>query len=166
MHARGGAPLPRPAGPRPGPRRLCRDNEDSGERRSHARGARRDDEELGPDERGRTRHVERDARGDEAEGVTGDTIFALSSGSPPAAIALVRISGPAADSALQSLAGPLPEPRRAALIELRGEEGPLDRAIVLRFPGPASVTGEDVVELHLHGGRAVVAAVLDALGAI
>jgi tRNA modification GTPase len=110
--------------------------------------------------------VERDARGDEAEGVTGDTIFALSSGSPPAAIALVRISGPAADDALSRLARTLPEPRRAALIELRTDEGPLDRAIVLRFPGPDSVTGEDVVELHLHGGRAVVAAILDALGAI
>lgn len=92
-----------------------------------------------------------------------DTIFALSSGSPPAAIALVRVSGPAADEALLNLARILPEPRRAALAELRTEQGPLDDAIVIRFPGPASVTGENVVELHLHGGRAVIAAVLEAL---
>jgi tRNA modification GTPase len=92
-----------------------------------------------------------------------DTIFALSSGSPPAAIAIVRISGPAADDALLDLARILPEPRKAALAELRTNEGPLDQAIVLRFPGPASVTGESVVELHLHGGRAIVAAVLEAL---
>jgi tRNA modification GTPase len=93
-----------------------------------------------------------------------DTIFALSSGSPPAAVALVRISGPAADQALEALAGPLPPPRRAVLRELREGGDPLDRALVLRFPAPASATGEDVAELHLHGGRAVVAAVLAALG--
>lgn len=94
-----------------------------------------------------------------------DTIYALSSGSPPAAIAIVRISGPAADRALQSLAGFLPQPRRAVAATLRlpatGE--PLDRALVLRFPGPNSATGEDLAELHLHGGRSVVAAALAAL---
>jgi tRNA modification GTPase len=96
--------------------------------------------------------------------VTADTIFALSSGSPPAAVAVVRISGPRADAALEALAGRLPEPRRASLKRLtwRGER--LDEALVLRFPGPASATGEDITELHLHGGRAVVAAVLAALG--
>lgn len=92
-----------------------------------------------------------------------DTIFALSSGSPPAALAVVRISGPRADSALRALAGELPAPRMAALKTLRWRGEPLDRALVLRFPGPHSATGEDVAELHLHGGRAVVAAVLEAL---
>jgi tRNA modification GTPase len=92
-----------------------------------------------------------------------DTIFALSSGSPPAAIAVVRISGPCAEAALEALAGKLPPPRVAMLASLswRGER--LDNALVLRFPGPHSATGEDVAELHLHGGRAVVAAVLEAL---
>ncbi|HZG09846.1 MAG TPA: tRNA uridine-5-carboxymethylaminomethyl(34) synthesis GTPase MnmE [Allosphingosinicella sp.] len=98
--------------------------------------------------------------------MTADTIYALSSGSPPAAVAVVRISGPHADAALQALAGRLPEPRRASVARLSHEGEKLDDALVLRFPGPASVTGEDVVELHLHGGRAVVAAVLGALGAM
>lgn len=89
-----------------------------------------------------------------------DTIFALSSGAPPAAVAVVRISGPAAGEALQALAGRLPEPGRASLRTLRDADGlVLDRALVLWFPGPASSTGEDVSELHLHGGRAVVTAV-------
>lgn len=97
--------------------------------------------------------------------MTADTIYALSSGSPPAAIAVVRISGPGADGALRRLAGRLPPPRVATLARLREPDGePLDSALVLRFPGPASATGEDVTELHLHGGRAVVAGVLDALG--
>jgi tRNA modification GTPase len=92
-----------------------------------------------------------------------DTIFALSSGSPPAAIAIVRISGPEADAALQQLAVALPEPRRASLVALRRGAEKLDTGLAIRFPGPASATGEDVVELHLHGGRAVVSGVLDAL---
>ncbi len=95
-----------------------------------------------------------------------DTIFALSSGSPPAAIAVVRISGPDADSALEALAGRLPEPRAATLANLNWQGERLDRALVLRFPGPHSATGEDVAELHLHGGRAVVAAVLEALAGL
>ena len=92
-----------------------------------------------------------------------DTIYAQSSGGPPAAIAVVRISGPRADAALEALAGRLPEPRRATLATLRRGRDVLDRALVLRFPGPESATGEDVAELHLHGGRAVTAAVLAAL---
>lgn len=99
--------------------------------------------------------------------MTADTIYALSSGSPPAAIAVVRISGPAADDAVRSLAGNLPQPRVATLVDLAAPNGErLDRALLLRFPGPASATGEDVAELHLHGGRAVVAAVLRALAEI
>src|SRR5437764_1091990 len=92
------------------------------------------------------------------------TIFALSSGRPPAAIAVVRVSGPAARVALEALCK-LPEPRRAALRRLRDSSGAvLDEALVLWFPGPNTETGEDMAELHLHGGRAVVAAVLAALG--
>ncbi len=94
------------------------------------------------------------------------TIFALSSGRPPAAIAVVRISGPAAGLALEKLTGRLPHPRRAALVRVRdpvrGEA--IDEALALWFPAPHSETGEDVAELQLHGGHAVVAGVLDALG--
>lgn len=91
----------------------------------------------------------------------GDTIFALSSGAPPAAIALVRVSGPQAGEALAALCGGLPPPRRAALRALHDpDDGTLlDRALVLWFPGPATATGDDLAELHLHGGRAVVRAV-------
>ncbi|MDQ8757031.1 tRNA uridine-5-carboxymethylaminomethyl(34) synthesis GTPase MnmE [Sphingosinicella sp. LHD-64] len=95
-----------------------------------------------------------------------DTIYALSSGAPPAAIAVVRISGPRADAALETLAGTLPAPRTAKLAILRDDDEVLDNALILRFPGPQSATGEDVAELHLHGGRSVVAAVLAALAQI
>lgn len=95
-----------------------------------------------------------------------DTIYALSSGAPPAAIAVVRVSGPKADAALEALAGTLPEPRTARLAALQHGGEVLDTALIIRFPGPHSATGEDVTELHLHGGRSVVAAVLAALGAI
>ncbi|MXO75433.1 tRNA uridine-5-carboxymethylaminomethyl(34) synthesis GTPase MnmE [Altererythrobacter aerius] len=96
-----------------------------------------------------------------------DTIFALSSGAPPAAIAVLRISGPQAGNALEKLAGRLPSPRRATLAVLRDPDGAeLDRALVLWFPGPATATGEDLAELHLHGGRAVVNAVERSLGAV
>lgn len=89
-----------------------------------------------------------------------DTIFALSSGRPPAGIAILRVSGPDAFVAARRIAQTVPEPRRAALRTLRSGAGePLDRALVIAFPGPATVTGEDLIELHLHGGRAVVAAV-------
>lgn len=94
------------------------------------------------------------------------TIFALSSGSPPAAIGVIRISGPRAGAALEALAGPLPAPRTAALrwlVDGRGDR--LDRALILWFPGPRTATGEDLAELHVHGGRAVVAALQVALGA-
>ena len=107
-----------------------------------------------------------DARADGREAKLSDTIFALSSGAPPAAIAIVRISGPAADSALEALAGRLPEPRTARLVRLHHEGELLDEGLALRFPGPDSATGEDVAELHLHGGRSVVMAVLAALGSM
>ncbi len=98
-----------------------------------------------------------------------DTIFALSSGAGRAAVAVIRVSGPAAGQVLaQMVPGRPPAPRRAALraIQAPGGAEPLDRALVLWLPGPASFTGEDQVELHLHGGRAVVAAVLEALGGL
>ena len=96
-----------------------------------------------------------------------DTIFALSSGMPPAAIAVMRVSGLRAGEALAALAGRLPEARRAVLADLKdGNGAALDRALILWFPGPATATGEDLAELHLHGGRAVVAAVAAALGAM
>jgi len=94
-----------------------------------------------------------------------DTIFALATAPGRAAVAVVRLSGPDSDRALAALAGSPPAPRYAALRTLRdprsGER--LDQALALWFPGPASFTGEDQVELHLHGGRAVVDAVLRAL---
>jgi tRNA modification GTPase len=96
------------------------------------------------------------------------TIFALSSGAPPAGIAVVRVSGPQAFAAVEALAGRVPAPRKATLALLRDPETgePLDQALLLCFAGPASATGEDIAELHLHGGRAVVRAVEAALGAI
>lgn len=96
-----------------------------------------------------------------------DTIFALSSGRPPAAIAVVRVSGPRALPALEMLAGTRPpQPRRAQLMELAGGGELLDRALVIWFEAPHTATGEDLVEFHLHGGRAVVAAVESALSRI
>jgi tRNA modification GTPase len=96
-----------------------------------------------------------------------NTIFAVSSGRPPAAIAVVRVSGPQAFAAAKALAGPLPAPRHASLRGLRDAEGALlDRALVIVFPGPTTATGEDLVEFHCHGGRAVIAAVERALSAI
>ncbi len=94
------------------------------------------------------------------------TIFALSSGRPPAAIAIVRMSGPQAGKALAVLAGRAVEPRIATRVRLRDGEGrEIDDAIVLWFPAPASATGEDVAEFHIHGGRAVQAALFAALSA-
>jgi tRNA modification GTPase len=94
-----------------------------------------------------------------------DTIFALSSGAPPAGIAVIRVSGPAAGGSLELLAGRVPPARKASAVVLRDHAGlELDRALVLWMPGPGTATGEDVAELHLHGGRAVVAAVEAALG--
>lgn len=96
-----------------------------------------------------------------------DTIYALSSGAPPAAIAIVRISGPSACTALKMLAGALPLARHASFRELRDSSGAiLDSALVLWLPGPGTATGEDICELHLHGGRAVVTAVERALAEI
>jgi tRNA modification GTPase len=97
-----------------------------------------------------------------------DTIFALSSGAPPAAIAIIRVSGPAARDVVAKMAGSVPEARRASLMQLSNpaDGSLLDQAITLYFPGPDTVTGEDLAEFHVHGGRAVVQAVLSALSGI
>ena len=96
-----------------------------------------------------------------------DTIFALSSGAPPAAIGVIRISGPGAGVALRSLTGSLPEPRRASLRSVRASVGTvLDRALVLWFPGPHTATGENLAEIQCHGGRAVVRALEAELASI
>ena len=95
-----------------------------------------------------------------------DTIYAPASAAGRAAIAVIRLSGPEAGPAMEALAGKLPPPRVARHVRLRdpasGEE--LDDAIALWFPAPHSVTGEDVAELHLHGSRGVLAAVMAVLG--
>ena len=92
------------------------------------------------------------------------TIFALSSGRPPSAIALVRVSGSLAGKIVTVLAGKLPSPRMATRALLRDiGQRPIDDAVVLWFPSPASATGEDVAEFHIHGGRAVLAALFAAL---
>jgi tRNA modification GTPase len=97
-----------------------------------------------------------------------DTIFALSSGPPPAAIAVIRISGPRARVALETMTGRLPEPRRAAFAKVRDPAtgDVIDEGLALWFPGPKSETGEDTAELQVHGGRAVIAAVLRALAGL
>lgn len=95
------------------------------------------------------------------------TIFALSSGRPPSAIALVRVSGPQAGLVLTTLAGKQPTPRQASRRLLRDGAGqPIDDAVVLWFPGPGTATGEDVAEFHVHGGRAVLAALLAVISLI
>ena len=92
------------------------------------------------------------------------TIAALSSGAVPSGIAVIRLSGPRVPDVLETLAGALPQPRRLSLRTLRDAEGqPLDKGLVAYFPAPDSFTGEDCAELHLHGSRAVVAAVLSAV---
>jgi tRNA modification GTPase len=97
-----------------------------------------------------------------------DTIFALSSGRPPAAIAVIRISGPRARVALEQLIGRVPQPRRASLARVRDPKtgAIIDEALALWFPAPNSETGEDMAELQVHGGRAVIAAVLAALAKV
>lgn len=101
------------------------------------------------------------------------TIYALSSAPGRAGVAVIRVSGPQAGRAAEALAGPLPAPRKAALRQFRdhgsidhgsSDHGPIDRGLLLWFPAPDSFTGEDVAEFQVHGGRAVTAALLAALG--
>jgi tRNA modification GTPase len=90
----------------------------------------------------------------------------LSSGAPPAGVAIIRVSGPRAADALIALGRRLPEPRVATFRKLRVDGELLDNTVILWLPGPKSATGEDVAELHMHGGRAVIARALAALGAM
>lgn len=95
------------------------------------------------------------------------TIFALSSGRAPSAIAVIRVSGPQTRTAVERLCGKLSTPRLAQFVTLRDIDGSaLDESVSLWFPAPHSATGEDVAEFHVHGGRAVITAMFDALGAI
>jgi tRNA modification GTPase len=95
------------------------------------------------------------------------TIYALSSGRPPTAIAIVRVSGPRAGTALERLARKIPTPRLATHVLLADDKlGPIDDAVALWFPAPASATGEDTAEFHIHGGRAVLASLFEALASI
>lgn len=98
----------------------------------------------------------------------GATIFALSTGGLPSAIAIIRLSGPESGPALEALIGRMPEARRASLALIRDPANgePIDRALSLWFPGPYTVTGEDMVEFHIHGSRAVAAKMLATLGAL
>ena len=97
-----------------------------------------------------------------------ETIFALATAPARAALAVMRLSGAGTRAAVEALlAGPAPQPREARLRRLKGAGGGIvDEAVVIWMPGPASYTGEDVAELHLHGGRAVVDAVSEALLAL
>lgn len=100
--------------------------------------------------------------------IDGNSVFALSSGGGRTGVAVLRVSGPASGIALDRIAGGCPPPREATLRTLRcpATGAALDRALVLWFPGPASFTGEDMAEFHVHGGRAVVEAVIGALGSL
>jgi tRNA modification GTPase len=95
-----------------------------------------------------------------------DTIFAVASGPGMSAVTMMRISGPQSSAIVTALCGRLPVPRRASVCRLTSDGRLIDRAMVLWLPGPGSYTGEDSAELHLHGGRAVLAAAADALAAL
>ena len=98
------------------------------------------------------------------EGMTQATIFSLSSGQPPAGVAVIRLSGPLTRTVLETVSGSLPPPRHASLRTIRKRNGEvLDQGLVLYFPGPNSFTGEDCAELQVHGSRAVVNAVAETL---
>ncbi|RVT43841.1 tRNA uridine-5-carboxymethylaminomethyl(34) synthesis GTPase MnmE [Sphingobium algorifonticola] len=94
--------------------------------------------------------------------MSADTIFALSSGQPPAGIGIIRISGPAAATTLRAVVGRIPAPRVATYVTMAdpADGDVIDRGLALWFPGPKTATGEDLAELHCHGGRAVTAALL------
>src|SRR5690606_34224469 len=89
----------------------------------------------------------------------GDTIMALSSGALPAGVAVIRLSGPAVQEALQAVAGGVPRPRQMSLRHI-GQARRLDQGLVAFFPAPNSFTGEDCAELQVHGSPAGVKAIL------
>ncbi len=96
------------------------------------------------------------------------SIFAIASGAGRAAIAVLRVSGPATREIIRNIAGKLPEPRVAELATFRdpGSGEAIDRGLLIYFPGPKSFTGEDYAEFHIHGGRAVVAGMIKAIGSV
>ena len=98
----------------------------------------------------------------------GSTIFALSSGQLPSGVAIIRVSGPECGVAVEHMLGGKLEPRKASLRKLTHPKSSeiLDEVIALSFLGPASFTGEDVLEIHCHGGVATVSAILDALSGL
>ncbi|RNJ44309.1 tRNA uridine-5-carboxymethylaminomethyl(34) synthesis GTPase MnmE [Mesorhizobium erdmanii] len=94
--------------------------------------------------------------------ISGDSIVALSSGRLPAGVAVLRISGPQTRFVVETIAGGMVKDRVAVLRRFKAPDGTvLDSGLVIFFPGPASFTGEDVAEFHVHGGRAVVARMLE-----
>ncbi|QPC86072.1 tRNA uridine-5-carboxymethylaminomethyl(34) synthesis GTPase MnmE [Mesorhizobium sp. NBSH29] len=96
-----------------------------------------------------------------------DSIFALSSGRLPSGVAVIRLSGSHTRDAMVALIGGVPEPRKMKVALISDTAGlPIDRGLAVFFRGPFSFTGEDCAEIHVHGGRAVVAACLAALGNI
>ena len=94
-----------------------------------------------------------------------DSIFALSSGRPPAGVAVMRLSGPASFDVARQLIGRVPPPRTATLATLRdpADQSVIDRGLVIAFESPATFTGEDVVEFQLHGGAAIIDYLLSCL---
>jgi len=104
---------------------------------------------------------------DQQDLMVADTIYALSSGGLPSGVAVIRISGPQTRPALERLCGSAPVPRQATLRSIRNRNNDvLDQGLVLYFPAPASFTGEDCAELQVHGGRAVVDAILTELSVV
>ncbi|WP_095202591.1 tRNA uridine-5-carboxymethylaminomethyl(34) synthesis GTPase MnmE [Mesorhizobium carmichaelinearum] len=98
--------------------------------------------------------------------ISGDSIVALSSGRLPAGVAVLRISGPQTRFVIETIAGGMVKERAAVLRKFKAPDGTvLDSGLIIFFPGPASFTGEDVAEFHVHGGRAVVARMLETIAA-
>jgi tRNA modification GTPase len=97
-----------------------------------------------------------------------DTIFAFATAAGKAGIAVLRLSGPQAGAALRALSGRLPTPRHASLARLHDPRSrePIDQGLILYFPAPSSMTGEEMAEIHVHGGRAVAAGLIEALAAM
>lgn len=96
-----------------------------------------------------------------------ETIVALSSGSLPSGVAVIRASGPGVRFGIETISGPIPAARHAAYRAFHTAAGlPIDRGLLLFLPAPASFTGEDVAEFHVHGSRAVVALLLESLSSL
>jgi tRNA modification GTPase len=110
------------------------------------------------------RQVADELKGPKGASVDAATIVAPASGAGPSAVAVIRISGPRTRAMLEALIGCVPPPRHASLRDIGAPA--IDRGLVLWFPGPASFTGEDMAELQVHGSRAVVAALVEAVLAI